>query len=85
MSRICAPKIGLLGEFYFKMLYLSEFLSPREIKMYVREQMRNFQKVEKFLKLANFILKYGHFGNIARYIYFTYEAYGPRGGKQTKW
>ena len=53
--------------------------------MYVREQMRNFQKVEKFLKLGNFILKYGHFGNMARYIYFTYEAYGPIGGKQTKW
>ena len=53
--------------------------------MYVIEQMRNFQKVEKFLKLANFILKYGHFGNMARYIYFTYEAYGPIGGKQTKW
>ena len=53
--------------------------------MYVREQIQNFQKVEKFLKLANFILKFGHFGNMARYIYFTYEAYGPRGGKQTKW
>ena len=53
--------------------------------MYVREQMRNFQKVEKFLKLANFILKCCHFGNIGKHIYFTHEAYGPRGGKQTKW
>ena len=53
--------------------------------MYVREQMRNFEKVEKILKLGNFILKCCHFGNIGKYIYFTYEIYGPIGGKQTKW
>jgi len=53
--------------------------------MYVKAQMRNFQKIEKFLKLGNFILKCCHFGNICKYIYFTYETYGPIGGKQTKW
>ena len=53
--------------------------------MYVKPQMRNFEKVEKILKLGNFILKCCHFGNIGKYIYFTHEAYGPIGGKQTKW
>ena len=37
------------------------------------------------MKLDNFILKWCHFGNIGKYIYFTHEAYGPIGGKQTEW
>ena len=45
-------------------------------KTYVREQMQNLEKIEKFLKLAYFILKCCHSGNMTRYIYFTYVKYG---------